>query len=73
MEPDEQSVEQNVVAIVREPTDAQKVDYIFHTLRRIEPILATVEEELPGIIEKIGPIIDGLKESPVLRMLGVRL
>lgn len=50
-------------------TDSEKLDEILSLLRPLAPALRA----LPEVVEQIGPIIDGLKKSPVLKALGVRI
>lgn len=57
----------------REATDAEKLNYVYDTMRRLEPAIDAVVTHLPTLIEESGPIIEGLKNSPVLKMLGVRV
>lgn len=52
-----------------EQTTDEKLDEILSLLRPLAPALRA----LPEVVEQIGPIIDGLKKSPVLKALGVRL
>lgn len=50
-------------------TDSEKLDEILFLLRPLAPALRA----LPEVVEQVGPIIDGIKKSPVLKALGVRL
>lgn len=38
-------------------------------LRPLGPML----EQLPELMEKVGPFLDGAKKSPVLRMMGITI
>lgn len=55
------------------PSTLEKIDYIYTQLKELEPLLADVKRRLPDFIEQVEPIIGGLKSSPVLKMMGVRL
>lgn len=52
-----------------EQTTDEKLDEILSLLRPLAPALRA----LPEVVEQVGPIIDGIKKSPVLKALGVRL
>jgi hypothetical protein len=56
---------------VTAPSLEDKVNEIYAIIQRIEPIITTIEKELPGIVDKIGPIIDGVSSNPMLKMLGL--
>lgn len=55
-------------AVPPQTTD-EKLDEILSLLRPLAPALRA----LPEVVEQVGPIIDGLKKSPVLKALGVRI
>lgn len=64
------TVEQRL-GFLRDDTQALQRDVteILSLLRPLAPALRA----LPEVVEQVGPIIDGLKKSPVLKALGVRI
>lgn len=48
--------------------DSEKLDELLSILRPLEPVLAA----LPDLMAKVDPLLKGLKDSPVLKMLGVK-
>lgn len=54
---------------VTEMTDRAIAEETLTWLRKVGPAL----DALPGLVEQAGPVIDGIKTSPVLKMMGVRL
>lgn len=54
---------------VTEMSDRELMEEAVNWLRKVGPAL----DALPGVIAQVGPIVDGLKTSPVLKMMGVRL
>lgn len=66
---DREQLEKFLEAHPEEQTDSEKLDEILSLLRPLAPALRA----LPEVVEQVGPIIDGIKKSPVLKALGVRL
>lgn len=70
---------------VNEPTPDQLPDFpepepdlreVLDRLERLEAILAPLAPfiaQLPEIAAKVDPLMEGLRKSPVLRMIGVNL
>lgn len=58
-------------------TQDEKLDRIIVQNERIlgilEPLSAFVENDLPELRDKVGPMIEALSDSPVLKMLGVKV
>ena len=57
-------------------TDAERLTLMEHDIAEIHRILAPLADviaTLPDAMEKLGPIIEAVKQSPVLRMIGVKL
>ena len=49
------------------------VKYIRAQVERIEPVIDALVTAIPELLPQIIPIVEGIKTSPVLKMLGVRL
>jgi excisionase family DNA binding protein len=52
-----------------EPSLEEKLDELLEILRPLRGLI----EAMPEAMKQIGPLIEGLKTSPVLRMIGVKL
>lgn len=51
-----------------EQTTDEKLDELLTILRPLAPLL----ESLPELAQKIDPLLEGLRTSPVLKMMGVK-
>lgn len=51
-----------------EQTTDEKLDELLTILRPLAPVIAA----LPELMEKVDPLLEGLRTSPVLKMMGVK-
>lgn len=49
-------------------TTDEKLDELLTILRPLAPVIAA----LPELMEKVDPLLEGLRTSPVLKMMGVK-
>lgn len=52
-----------------EPSTDEKLDELLQILRPLAPFIAA----LPEMMQKVDPLIEGAKKSPVLRMMGITI
>lgn len=65
---DQEQLAKFLEAHPEEPTVEEKLDELLSILRPLAPVLAA----LPELMEKVDPLLEGLRTSPVLKMMGVK-